>query len=83
LGTQNIVAGPSSLSERLQCPEGSAVQCDSTHTRIKEVLFNQYRARFEAPAMEEGFEEIVRVNLVPEFHSTEHEELYNMHLLEK
>jgi len=56
---------------------------DTTHTRIKEPLFNQYRARYVPPALEEGFDEIVKVNCVPRFKNKEEERLYNMHLLEK
>lgn len=56
---------------------------DPSHARIKEPLFNQYRARFVSPTLEEGFKEIVKVNVVPEFDTKKHEALYNMHLLEK
>jgi len=56
---------------------------DRVHTKIKEPLFNQYRSRFVEPSMEEGFGEIYKANCVPKFKSSEEEELYNMHLLEK
>jgi len=56
---------------------------DPSHARIKEPLFNQYRSKFVPPTLEEGFKEIVKVNVVPEFDTKEHEELYYMHLLEK
>jgi len=56
---------------------------DPTHTKIKEPLFNQYRSRFVEPSLEEGFDNIFRVNCVPKFSCSEEEELYNMHLLEK
>jgi len=56
---------------------------DSTHIRIKEPLFNQYRSRHEPPVRDEGFAEIVKVNFVPKFYSKEQENLYFMYLLEK
>jgi len=56
---------------------------DSSHTRIREPLFNQYRSKHEPPSRDEGFAEIVKVNFVPKFKSTEHENLYFMYLLEK
>jgi len=56
---------------------------DPSHARIKTPLFNQYRARYSPPTMDEGFSEIVQVNCVPSFASKEFEQLYNMYLLEK
>jgi len=56
---------------------------DPEHTRIKEPLFNQYRARFSPPAVEEGFKEIIRVNCVPDFPSPALLDLYHLYLLEK
>ena len=56
---------------------------DTSHTRIKEMLFNQYRAKHEPPTKEEGFAEIVKVNFVPQFDSKHLEKLYFMYLLEK
>lgn len=56
---------------------------DSSHTRIKEMLFNQYRAKHVPPSLEEGFSEIVRVNCVPKFDDEKLEKLYYMYLLEK
>ena len=56
---------------------------DTSHARIKEILFNQYRAKHEPPTMSEGFSEIIKVNLVPSFKSDELDNLYHMYLLEK
>jgi hypothetical protein len=33
--------------------------------------------------MEEGFKEIVKVNIIPEFKYEQHQDLYHMHLVEK
>ena len=56
---------------------------DTSHTRIKEILFNQYRAKHEPPTLGEGFTEIIKANLVPSFKSDELDNLYHMYLLEK
>ena len=56
---------------------------DSSHTSIKEPLLNQFRSKFVAPSLEEGLEEVVMVNCVPQFEDKEEERLYFMHLLEK
>lgn len=37
----------------------------------------------EPPTLEEGFKEIVRVNVVPRFENEERKKLYNMYLLER
>lgn len=56
---------------------------DSTHQKIADVIFNTYKNKFVAPALKEGFEEIVKVNCVPSFEKPEHEKLYRSYLLEK
>ena len=56
---------------------------DTSHARIKEILFNQYRAKHEPPTLSEGFSEIIKVNLIPSFKSDELDNLYHMYLLEK
>lgn len=56
---------------------------DPDHTRIKEPLFNQYRAKFSPPVLDEGFHDIIKVNCVPSFPNQDLENLYNMYLLEK
>ena len=56
---------------------------DSSHARIKEMLFNQYRARHEPPALEEGISEIIKVNFVPKFENELLKNLYFLYLLEK
>ena len=56
---------------------------DSGHARIKEILFNQYRSKYETPTVAEGFSEVIKVNFVPSFENDELEKLYHMYLLEK
>ena len=55
---------------------------DSSHARIKEPLFNQYRARHEPPSLDEGFSEIIKVNFVPKFENDLLKNLYFLYLLE-
>ena len=38
---------------------------------------------YKEPTKEEGFTEIVKVNIVPEFNYEQHRELYQMYLVEK
>jgi len=56
---------------------------DPQHVRINEMLFNSYRSKFEEPDTKEGFSKIVKVNFLPSFPDSQHENLYRMHLLEK
>ena len=56
---------------------------DSSHARIKEPLFNQYRARHEPATLDEGISEIIKVNFVPTFENEHLKILYFMYLLEK
>ena len=57
---------------------------DPSHARIKEPLFNQFRARYQPPTKQEGFSEIINVNFVPDFKDNAIlENLYHMYLLEK
>lgn len=39
--------------------------------------------KYKEPLLSEGFEEIVRVNCVPQFADKKDEQLYRKHLLEK
>lgn len=57
---------------------------DPSHARIKEPLFNQFRARYQPPTKQEGFSEIINVNFVPDFKGNKTlENLYFTYLLEK
>ncbi len=53
------------------------------HSRIGEPLVRQYYNKYEEPTLDEGFEEIVKVNVVPEFKYEQHFTLYHMFLVEK
>merc|ERR1719383_360966 len=55
---------------------------DPSHTKIKEMLFNSYRSKFEKPTLAEGFSALVEVNFVPSFKDEQHRNLYQSYLLE-
>lgn len=56
---------------------------DPSHDHISDMIFNMYRSKYEEPQLKEGFDEIVKVNMVPKFKDSNHKKLYNMFLLEK
>ena len=56
---------------------------DKEHIHIGDPLINGYLKNYKEPTMEEGFNEIVKVNIVPEFKYEQHRDLYHMHLVEK
>ena len=56
---------------------------DKEHVHIGDPLINGYLKQYKEPTLDEGFNEIVKVNVVPEFEFEEHQALYSMHLVEK
>lgn len=56
---------------------------NSSHVVVSDLVFNGYNSKFQEPTLKEGFEQIVRVNFVPEFNDPEHEALYKLYLLDK
>jgi len=56
---------------------------DKNHIPVNDMIINSYKNKFEAPSLEEGFSEIVKINFVPSFSDPELKELYQMYLLEK
>ena len=56
---------------------------DKSHQPINDMVMNSYRSKFKEPSLSENFTEIVKVNFVPDFTSTENEALYRTFLLEK
>ncbi|XP_065082814.1 uncharacterized protein F21D5.5 [Ochlerotatus camptorhynchus] len=55
---------------------------DRTHASINDMVFNMYKSKYQEPSLEEGFEEIVKVNFLPRFDSDANEKLYKLYLLE-
>ena len=56
---------------------------DKEHVHIGDPLINGYLKQYKEPTLDEGFNEIIKVNVVPEFEFEEHQALYSMHLVEK
>lgn len=53
------------------------------HVKIGEPLMHSFKAKFQEPQLTEGFDQIVRVDFVPEFEYVQHRNLYFKYLLEK
>ncbi|XP_059622603.1 uncharacterized protein F21D5.5 [Phlebotomus argentipes] len=56
---------------------------DPAHVKVNDMVLNSYKSKFREPQTSEGFDEIVKVNVVQRFDKKEHEELYRMFLLDK
>ena len=56
---------------------------DKEHVHIGEALINGYYSKYKPPTKEEGFADIVKVNVIPEFKYEQHHALYHMYLVEK
>ena len=74
---------PRLLDPCLLCSWDSLGQTPGSSSPAPGSFFPSFRSKFVAPSVEEGFGEIVRVNVVPQFATSEQERFYNMHLLEK
>ena len=53
------------------------------HAHIGEAIINGYYSKFKPPTKEEGFTEILKINLIPDFKYEQHHSLYHMYLVEK
>lgn len=56
---------------------------DSSHTKINEMLLNMMKKKFAQPQLEEGFTEIIKVNIKPVFDREDWKRLYTMYLVDK
>ncbi|KAL5289407.1 hypothetical protein ACFFRR_009507 [Megaselia abdita] len=56
---------------------------DSKHSKINTMILNTMKKKFTSPSTSEGFDEIVKVNVVCDFDSVEHEKIYKMFLADK
>ena len=56
---------------------------DKEHAHIGEPIINGYLSKYVEPTLDEGFKEIIKVNVVPDFKYEQHKSLYFMHLVEK
>eukprot|EP00095_Tigriopus_kingsejongensis_P001907 maker-scaffold726_size105808-snap-gene-0.22 protein:Tk01907 transcript:maker-scaffold726_size105808-snap-gene-0.22-mRNA-1 annotation:"bifunctional polynucleotide phosphatase kinase" len=55
----------------------------SDHVKIKEPLLHAFKARYQEPQLDEGYQAIAKVNFVPKFSNKDEETLYRMYLQEK
>uniref|UniRef100_A0A665V9Q4 PNK FHA domain-containing protein n=1 Tax=Echeneis naucrates TaxID=173247 RepID=A0A665V9Q4_ECHNA len=49
---------------------------DSKHTKVNDMVFYSYRKQFVAPALSEGFSEILQIHFVPNFKDSQSESLF-------
>ncbi|KAI3354547.1 hypothetical protein L3Q82_019055 [Scortum barcoo] len=49
---------------------------DSKHAKVNDMVFHSYKKHFVAPALSEGFSEILQVHFVPDFKDTQSEILF-------
>ena len=54
---------------------------NSGYKPVNDIAFNSYSARYNQPDVSEGLSEIIRVNFIPDFQSTEDTELYSQYLV--
>lgn len=56
---------------------------DPKHSKINPMVLNTMKKKFTSPSLDEGFDEIVKVNVIPDFDSIENEKIYKMFLVDK
>ncbi|XP_043654801.1 uncharacterized protein F21D5.5 [Drosophila teissieri] len=56
---------------------------DTGHSKIKDMVFNMMKKKYQEPALDEGFKSIHKVNFMPSFADEKQEKLYKMYLVEK
>ncbi|XP_076591204.1 bifunctional polynucleotide phosphatase/kinase [Chaetodon auriga] len=49
---------------------------DSKHAKVNDMVFHSYKKHFVAPALAEGFSEIVQIHFVPKFKDSQSETLF-------
>lgn len=56
---------------------------DDKHLDVNDMVINSYKSKFKEPNLREGFAEIVKVNFVPKFKTSNEEKQFKRFLLEK
>lgn len=59
------------------------IDTSKEHAKIGEMLLNMFMSKYQAPTINEGFTEIVKINFVPKFSCEQHKQIYYMYLQEK
>ncbi|XP_040027999.2 bifunctional polynucleotide phosphatase/kinase [Gasterosteus aculeatus] len=52
------------------------VPSDVKHAKVNDMIFHSYKKHFVAPALDEGFSEILQIHFVPNFKDSQSETLY-------
>lgn len=53
------------------------------HSKVSDMVYNMYKSKYVEPTLGEGFDDILKVNFIPDFKKKSDEKLYRMYLLEK
>ncbi|XP_071811636.1 uncharacterized protein F21D5.5-like isoform X1 [Apostichopus japonicus] len=61
----------------------SLTPAGKNHASISDMVFHSYKNKFIEPKLQEGFNEVIRVNFIPSFNNSKEEKLYKMFLMEK
>lgn len=56
---------------------------DNAHKDVNDIVIMGANKRYMKPTLDEGFSEIVMVNMRPEFDDVEKEQLYYQYILDK
>ncbi|KAI1732681.1 polynucleotide kinase 3 phosphatase domain-containing protein [Ditylenchus destructor] len=59
------------------------VNSDEQHKKVSDNVIRMFYGAYKPPTSNEGFDEIVKVNFVPNFADENHKRIFLMHLLEK
>ncbi|XP_013105344.1 uncharacterized protein F21D5.5 [Stomoxys calcitrans] len=56
---------------------------DTKHSKVSEMILNMMKKKYTQPQLDEGFTEIVKVNIKPTFKRDDWKRLYRLYLVEK
>ena len=56
---------------------------DAAHKDVTEIIILGAHKRYAKPTLDEGYSEIVQINIQPSFDDADDEQLYFQHLLDK
>ena len=59
------------------------IDTSKNHAKIGEALMHQFKNKYQEPSLDEGFTEIVKINVAPKFLFEQHRQIYFMYLQEK
>lgn len=56
---------------------------DAAHKDVNEIIILGAHKRYAKPTLDEGYSEIVTINMQPSFADADHEQVYYQYLLDK